>query len=158
MRSTLKHMCRERRFRHQWRRADDLASLWHARYSVPEPLQFNGNDLKNALQKDPALTFDIKAEKSAPNQFETYHDTYWPRGATVIATRTRARTRARTISYKCNHIKLALHFHYSCYLLIHLFFSAGFSILCICRLFRSKTRVVSSEAFSTNSYPSTSND
>ena len=43
---------------------------------MPEPLQFNGNDLNNALQKDPALKIDILAEKLAPNQFGIYHDTY----------------------------------------------------------------------------------
>jgi len=80
--STLKHLCRERRFQHQWRHADHLASLCHAWYSIPEPLHFDGNDLKNALQKDPALTLDIKAEKSAPNQFGIYYDTYRARGAT----------------------------------------------------------------------------
>jgi hypothetical protein len=131
--STLKHLCRKRRFRHQWRHANHLASICHAWYSIPELLQFNENDLKNALQKDPALTLDIKAEKSSPNQFGIYHDTYRSRGATDIATRTRARTRtrtrARTISYKCNHTKLAPHCHYSCYLLTRLFFSASFSIL-----------------------------
>jgi hypothetical protein len=46
---------------------------------IPEPLQFNGNDLNNALRKDPALKLDIEAEKSAPNQFGIYHDTYRPR-------------------------------------------------------------------------------
>jgi hypothetical protein len=51
------------------------------------------------------------------------------RAATDIATRTRARTRARTMYYKCIHIKLAPHCHYSCYLLTRLFFLAGFSIL-----------------------------
>jgi hypothetical protein len=34
------------------------------------------------LQKDPALTLDIRAEKSAPNQFGIYYDTYRARGAT----------------------------------------------------------------------------
>jgi hypothetical protein len=50
--------------------------LCHKWFTIPEPLQFNGNDLNNALQKDPALKLDIKAEKSAPNQFGIYHDTY----------------------------------------------------------------------------------
>ena len=48
---------------------------------IPEPLQFNGNDLNNALLKDPALKLDIVAEKSAPNQFGIYHDTYRQRKA-----------------------------------------------------------------------------
>ena len=33
------------------------------------------------MLKDPAMKLDIKAEKSAPNQFGIYHDTYWPTGA-----------------------------------------------------------------------------
>jgi hypothetical protein len=46
---------------------------------IPDPLQFNGNSLNNALQKDPALKLYILAEKWAPNQFGiTYHDTYQP--------------------------------------------------------------------------------
>ena len=45
---------------------------------IPEPLQFDGNDLNNALWKDPALKLDILAEKSAPIQFGIYHDTYRP--------------------------------------------------------------------------------
>jgi hypothetical protein len=37
---------------------------------IPEPLQFNGNDLSYALLRDPSLKLlDIEAEKSAPNQF-----------------------------------------------------------------------------------------
>ena len=77
--STLKHLCREPRFRHQWRTADDLATLYHKWFTIPEPLQFNGNDLNNALLKDPALKLDIWADKSAPNHFSIYHDTYRPR-------------------------------------------------------------------------------
>jgi hypothetical protein len=77
--STLKHLCRERRFQHQWRTADHLATLCHKWFTIPEPLQFNGNDLNNALRKDPALKLDIKGEKSTPNQFGIYHDTYRPR-------------------------------------------------------------------------------
>jgi hypothetical protein len=46
---------------------------------IPEPLQFDGNDLNNALRKDPALKLDIGAEKSARYQFGIYHDTYRPR-------------------------------------------------------------------------------
>jgi hypothetical protein len=77
--STLKHLCREPRFRHQWRTADHLATLCHKWFTIPEPLHFDGNDLNNALRKDPALKLDIEAEKSAPNQFGIYHDTYRPR-------------------------------------------------------------------------------
>ena len=77
--STLKHLCRERRFRHQWRTANHLATLCHKWFTIPEPLQFDGNDLNNALLKDPALKLDMKAEKSVPNQFGIYHDTYRPR-------------------------------------------------------------------------------
>jgi hypothetical protein len=76
--STLKHLCHERRFRHQWRTADHLATLCHKWFTIPEPLQFNGSDLNNALLKDPALKLDIKAEKSATNQFGIYHDRYQP--------------------------------------------------------------------------------
>jgi hypothetical protein len=47
---------------------------------IPEPLLFNGNDLNNALLKDPALKLDIEAEKTAPNRYGIYHDTYRPRG------------------------------------------------------------------------------
>jgi hypothetical protein len=47
---------------------------------IPEPLHFNGNDLNNALLKDPALKLDIRAEKSSHNQFGNYYDTYRPRG------------------------------------------------------------------------------
>ena len=45
----------------------------------PRALQVNGNDLNNALKKDPALKLDIKAEKSASNQFGIYHDMFLPR-------------------------------------------------------------------------------
>ena len=81
IRRTLNHLCHEPRFRHQWRTADHLAILCHKWFTIPEPLQFNGNDLNNALQKDPALKLDIKAEKLAPNQFGIYHDMYRPKGA-----------------------------------------------------------------------------
>ena len=77
--STLKHLCQEPRFRHQWRSADHLSTLCHKWFSIPEPLQFNGNDINDALRKDPALQLDIKAEKSIPNQFGIYHDRYRPR-------------------------------------------------------------------------------
>jgi hypothetical protein len=83
--STLKHLCHEPRFRHQWRRADHLASLCHKWFSIPKPLQFDGNDLNNALLKDPALKLDIEAEKSAPNQFGIYHDKYRPKDANTRA-------------------------------------------------------------------------
>jgi hypothetical protein len=45
---------------------------------IPEPLQFNGNDLNSVLLNDPALLkLDIKAEeKLALNQFGICHDTY----------------------------------------------------------------------------------
>jgi hypothetical protein len=39
---------------------------------IPEPLQFDGNDLNNALRKDPALKLDIDAEKSARYQLGIY--------------------------------------------------------------------------------------
>jgi hypothetical protein len=61
--------------------ADHLATLCHIWFTIPEPLQFNGNDLNNALLKDPALKLDIQADKSAPNQFGIYHNTYRTRGA-----------------------------------------------------------------------------
>jgi hypothetical protein len=48
---------------------------------IPEPLEFDGNDLNNFLQKDPALKLDILEEKSAPNQFGIYLDTYWQKKA-----------------------------------------------------------------------------
>jgi hypothetical protein len=79
--STLKHLCQEPRFQHQWRTADHLATLCHKWFTIPEPLKFDGNDLNNALLKDPAIKLDVKAENSAPNQFGIYHDTYWPMGA-----------------------------------------------------------------------------
>jgi hypothetical protein len=78
IRSTLKHLRSEPHFRHKWRTAEDLATLCHKWFTIPEPLQFNGNDLNNALLRDPSLKLDIKAEKSAPNQFGIYHDTYRP--------------------------------------------------------------------------------
>jgi hypothetical protein len=78
----LKHLCREPRFRHQWRSADHLSTLCHKWFSIPEPLQFNGKDINDALRKDPALQLDIKAEKSIPNQFGIYHDIYRPMGPT----------------------------------------------------------------------------
>jgi len=77
--SVLKHLCRERRFQHQWRTADHLATLCHKWFVIPELLRFDGNDLSNVLRKDPALKLDIKAEKSSPNQFGIYHDIYRPR-------------------------------------------------------------------------------
>ena len=77
--STLKHLCHERRFRRQWRTAKHLATLCHKWFMIPEPLQFDGNDLHSALLKDPALKLDIDKEKSKSNQFGIYHDTYRPR-------------------------------------------------------------------------------
>jgi hypothetical protein len=55
---------------------------------IPKPLQFNADDLNNALLKDAALKLDMKAEKSAPNQFGIYHDTYRPKDTNeeIIAT------------------------------------------------------------------------
>ena len=53
--------------------------LCHKWFTIPQPLQFDGNDLNNALLKDPGLKLDIKAEKSAPNQFGIYHDTFRPK-------------------------------------------------------------------------------
>ena len=79
IRSSVKYLCREPRFRHKWRTADHLATLCHKWFTIPEPLQFNGDDLNNALLKDPALKLDMKAEKLAPNQFGIYHDTYRPK-------------------------------------------------------------------------------
>jgi hypothetical protein len=78
IRSTLKHLCREPRFRHQWRTAEHLATLCHKWFTIPEPLQFDGNDLNSALLKDTALKLDIDVEKSAPNQFGIYHNMYRP--------------------------------------------------------------------------------
>ena len=77
--STLKHLCHEPQFQHKWRTADHLAMLCHKWFTIPEPLQFNGNDLNSALLRDPSLKLDIKAEKSAPNQFGIYHDTFRPK-------------------------------------------------------------------------------
>jgi hypothetical protein len=34
---------------------------------IPEPLKFNGNDLKDELRKDPALKIDIKRNDKLPN-------------------------------------------------------------------------------------------
>ena len=79
IRSTFKHLRSEPRFQHKWRTADDFATLCHKWFTIPEPLQFDGNDLHKALQKDPALKLDIKAEKSAPNQFGIYNDKVRPR-------------------------------------------------------------------------------
>jgi hypothetical protein len=79
IKSSVKCLCRETRFRHKWRTADHLVALCHQWYTIPEPLQFNANDLNNALLKDPALKLDMQAEKSAPNQFGIYHDTYRPK-------------------------------------------------------------------------------
>jgi hypothetical protein len=79
IRSTFKHLRSEPRFQHKWRTADDFATLCHKWFTIPEPLQFNGNDLNSALLRDPSLKLDIKAEKSAPNQFGIYHDTHRPK-------------------------------------------------------------------------------
>jgi hypothetical protein len=79
IRSSVKYLCRETRFRHKWRTADHLVALCHEWFTIPEPLQFNANDLNNALLKDPALKLDMQAEKSAPNQFGIYYDTYRPK-------------------------------------------------------------------------------
>ena len=43
--------------------SDHLVSLYHKWLTIPEPLQFNADDLNNALLKDPALKLDMKAEK-----------------------------------------------------------------------------------------------
>jgi hypothetical protein len=59
--------------------ANHLATLCHNWFTIPEPLQFTGDDLNNALLKDPAFKLDIAAEKSAPNRFGIYRDTYRPR-------------------------------------------------------------------------------
>jgi len=48
-------------------------------FTIPEALQFDGNDLNSALRSDPALKLDIEAEKLAPHHYGIYHDTYWPR-------------------------------------------------------------------------------
>jgi hypothetical protein len=74
--STLKHLCREPRFRHQWRSADHLSTLCHKWFAIPEPLQFDGNDINDALRNVPALKLDIEAEKSSPNKFGIYHNMY----------------------------------------------------------------------------------
>jgi hypothetical protein len=58
--------------------SDHLVSLYHKWLTIPEPLQFNADDLNNALLKDPALKLDMKAEKTASNQSGIYHDTYRP--------------------------------------------------------------------------------
>ncbi|KAI2496096.1 hypothetical protein MHU86_18422 [Fragilaria crotonensis] len=82
IRSSVKYLCRETRFRHKWRTADHLVALCHEWFTIPEPLQFNTNDLNNALLKDPALKLDMQAEKSAPNQFGINYDTYCPKDTT----------------------------------------------------------------------------
>jgi hypothetical protein len=80
--STLKHLCREPSFRHQWRPAEHLATLYSIWFTIPEPLKFNGkNDLNNALLRDPALKLVFSAEKSAPNHLGIYHDKYRPDNA-----------------------------------------------------------------------------
>ena len=58
----MKYLCRETRFRHKWWTADHLVALCHEWYTIPGPLQFNANDLNNALLKDPALKLDMQAE------------------------------------------------------------------------------------------------
>jgi hypothetical protein len=45
---------------------------------IPEPLQFDGNDLNKLLLKDPALKLVFVVEKLAPNHFGTYHNMYQP--------------------------------------------------------------------------------
>jgi hypothetical protein len=71
-------MCREQRFRHQWRTADHLAALCHKWFPIPEPLHFTGNDVNTALLRDSILKLDIAVEKSSPNEFGIYHDAYRP--------------------------------------------------------------------------------
>jgi hypothetical protein len=51
--------------------------LCHKWFTITEPLQFTGNDLNSALLRDPVLKLDIAAEKSAPNHFGIYHDTWY---------------------------------------------------------------------------------
>jgi hypothetical protein len=55
-----------------------LATLCHVWFTIPEPLKFDGNDLNKALLRDPAFKLDIQVDKSAPNHFGIYHDTYRP--------------------------------------------------------------------------------
>jgi hypothetical protein len=74
----VKHLCHLPRFQHQWRTADDLATLCHKWFSIPKLLQFDGNDINGALLKDPAMKLDIQADKSLSNHFGIYNDTYRP--------------------------------------------------------------------------------
>jgi hypothetical protein len=48
----------------------------HLYYDIPEPLKFNGNDLKDELRKDPAMKMDIKRDQKLPNLHGIYHDQY----------------------------------------------------------------------------------
>jgi hypothetical protein len=38
-------------------------ALMHLYYGIPTYLKLNGNDLKNALRKDPAIKNDIKRDQ-----------------------------------------------------------------------------------------------
>jgi hypothetical protein len=55
----------------------------HLYYDIPMQLKFNGNDLNNALRKDPAMKNDIKRDQKLPNVYGIYHDHYKPVGQNI---------------------------------------------------------------------------
>jgi hypothetical protein len=64
---TFRHFCRETRFQRKWRPTEHWTALMHLYYDIPMQLKFNGNDLNNALRKDPAMKNDIKRDQKLPN-------------------------------------------------------------------------------------------
>jgi len=55
----------------------------HLYYDIPKALQFDGNDLKEQLRKDPAMQIDIKRDHRLPNLHGIYHDRYKPGKQTI---------------------------------------------------------------------------
>jgi hypothetical protein len=81
--STFKHFCRNTRFQHKWRPTEHWTALIHLYYDIPKALQFDGNDLKRELGKDPTMKFDIKRDHKLPNLHGIYYDKYKPATQTI---------------------------------------------------------------------------
>ena len=81
--STFRHFCLKTRFQHMWRPTEHWTTLIHLYYDIPEALQFDGNDLRRELAKDPTMKFDIKRDHRVPNLHGIYHDRYKPGKQTI---------------------------------------------------------------------------
>jgi hypothetical protein len=71
--STLRHFSHKTRFQRKWRPTEHWTTLMHLYHDIPEPLKFNGNDLKDALGRDKAMKKDIKQNHNLPNLHTEYN-------------------------------------------------------------------------------------